>query len=613
MQLVRAAALLSLACLAAMPAAGCSPTELGCPRGTRRVEGVCEPLSDAGMDGGTSAPDAPGADVPPSDDAAATPDGGGPVDPGLPTFPTTIDHLSFAVLTGAGVNDGTDANTLSLCLTATDCFPMNVRDVNDFRRGEMDVYHFEDVRLPRTAVDRVELRSTGGTDAWRPTCVEVRFDGEPVYCQDGLTQFFGNGAASETERWSDPLGLHEGCTTCYPETVTHGPMIGSVTDARARVWLRTDATRRVALHLVDESRPSEAPIVAYAYPRPGDDFTATLEVTGLASERSYRVFAEVDGMLSGAPGSFTTPPAPGTSASFRVAFGSCARSETQPIFGPIRATAPDLFLFVGDNHYANSDDLGSLWWFYRDALAIPERAALLSATPTLAVWDDHDYVGNNTDGSAPGRATALRAFGDYWANPSAGLPDAPGVFFHASWADVDFFMLDDRYERGAKGAAGAEIIGDAQAAWLETALRESTATFRVIASGSIFSQNGDETWLDYPASRSRLFDFVRDEGIPGVVLISGDIHRSHLRRIHRAAAGGYDLPEVVSSPLANSNSTCPASGEPDAEVVACLDANRYFAVLDVDTTLADPRIVARILDETGGEVASMTIRRSDLE
>ena len=65
-----------------------------------------------------------------------------------------IDHLSFAVLTGSGANDGTDANALSLCLGATRCFSMNVADVNDFRVGEMDVYHFDGVALPLISTSR---------------------------------------------------------------------------------------------------------------------------------------------------------------------------------------------------------------------------------------------------------------------------------------------------------------------------------------------------------------------------------------------------------------------------------------------------------------------------
>jgi hypothetical protein len=183
------------------------------------------------MDAGPASDATPG-------DAAMTDSG----EPPPPRFPDVIDHLSFAVLTGSGTNDGTDANMLSLCLTETDCFAMNVADVNDFRVGEMDVYHFDGVGLARADVDRVELRSESGTDAWRPACVEVRFDGEPVHCSDGPYPVFGNGAASEVASYVDPEGLHEGCVTCYPATLTHGPLVGATTPTSTRVLVRTLAS-----------------------------------------------------------------------------------------------------------------------------------------------------------------------------------------------------------------------------------------------------------------------------------------------------------------------------------------------------------------------------------
>ena len=172
-------------------------------------------------------------------------DGAGCVDPGLPAFPSVIDILTIAIRTGDGVNDGTDANQLSLCLTATDCWRLNVADVNDFRVGEFDVYHFEGIDLPRSAADRVQILSVNGADRWVPSCMEIQFDGEPVYCEL-VSAPFGNDTG-EVEDWTDPNGLHLGCDTCYPTAQTHGPMVGAVTPDTARLWFRTDATRQAAV------------------------------------------------------------------------------------------------------------------------------------------------------------------------------------------------------------------------------------------------------------------------------------------------------------------------------------------------------------------------------
>ena len=177
------------------------------------------------------------------------------------------------------------------------------------------------------------------------------------------------------------------------------------------------------------------------------------------------------------------------------------------------------------------------------------------------------------------------------------------------WGDVDVFMLDVRYGRDTPGPTSARIMTEAQTAWLEAELMRSTATFKLIASGTNFSAGAGESWAQYPASRDRLFSFLAANRIGGVVLLSGDIHRSHLRRIRRA--NGYELPEVVSSPLANVTTTCPTTA-PDATQVACYGAGSSFVTLEVDTRATDPRLIARIVDVDGVERGRMEVLRSSL-
>jgi hypothetical protein len=83
--------------------------------------------------------------------------------------------------------------------------------------------------------------------------------------------------------------------------------------------------------------------------------------------------------------------------------------------------------------------------------------------------------------------------------------------------------------------------------------------------------------------------------------------------VRRKAAGGYDLPEVVSSALANPGGSCPASSEPDALTVGCFDSGDHFATLDFDTAAADPKMTARIRDVNGTSLASMVVLRSSLK
>lgn len=516
-----------------------------------------------------------------------------------PTFPTTIDHLSIAVRTGDGTFDGTDDNTLSVCLTATDCFGMNAADVDDFQVGGFDVYHFDSVGLDRALVDRVEIRSVDGNNLWRPACLELRFDGEPVYCRPDPGDGVGFGIeADELQSWVDPEGLHNACTTCYPTTLTHGPMLGAITTDTVRVWARTDATRTVGLRLDRDADLSDAPVVAWVQPSPHDDYTGTLLVEDVPGG-TWHYGVEVDGVLLEQDLLSLAPTTPGPR---KIAMGSCAKLDQQPIFALIDAMDVDALLMLGDNHYANSADLESLRWFYRWSLDRPFRRDLLTHTPTVATWDDHDYVGNNTDGTAAGKDTALRAFGEYWANESVGAPGTPGVFSRWRWGDVEVFLVDDRYYRGLNG----DFLGAAQTTWLVDAMASSDATFKLLACGSRWTEVGSsDSWAEFLPARDALFAELAARNVQGIVLLSGDIHRSELRWIARAE--GYDLLEVTSSPLANVNSPCNADAP-----LACFDTGPSYVLLDIDTAAADPRLTATIYDAAGAPRASAEVVASQL-
>lgn len=517
------------------------------------------------------------------------------------TFPETIDTLTVTVRTGDGLTDGTDDAGILLCLTADACYTLSPGDGNPLDAGETGVWSFTGLGLPRSAVDRVELRETVGENHWSPACVDVRFDGDPVYCNE-VDLDLGNGS-DEVMSWIDPEGVHSSCVSCAGDTVTHGPFVGAVTISTAKIWVRTDATRKVGLKVGTQADLSDGRITDWVFPSAADDFTAVLDADCLEPDTTY--FYEVlveDPTTKWGPGSFRTPPTEGAPAAWRLAFGSCAKNDDQPIFATIDATAPALFAFVGDNHYGDTTDLDLSRWYYRWSLERPERAAFLQHTPTLAIWDDHDFGGNDVEGDTPGKQSSLQAFTEYWANPAYGTDDTPGIYFQAQWADVDLFFLDDRYYRGLDGTA----LGAPQHDWLVDAIQASTATFKLVIDGSEWSlEGGLDSWSDFPDERAELFAVFAD--IPGVILMSGDIHRSEIRELPND--GGYPIPELISSPLANIGLFCGA----DDELIACYDGGNSFMTLDFDTTAADPTVTVTIVDEAGGNEGTATWTRSQLE
>lgn len=612
---------------------------LACGEGSDRDAGVD---AGGGMDGAVSldggghdAGDAGAADA--GGDAGAADAGvdagpaGGlvPVDPPPdPTFPDVIDTLSIAVRTGTNPNAGTN-DPIELCVSDTQCFDLDTPDIDDRQDGLVDVFHFAGLGLPRAMVDRVTLRtrspSTIDNDRWTPACLGLRFDGEPVYCNDAIGVHIGTGSSiGEVPSWTDPAGLHEACTTCWDRTLTHGPVQGGSESDTVRVWVRADATRPVALRMADGALGDDSPIVAWALPRPADDFTAVFEVSGLEPGHDYRYRVEVDGDRGQPSHRISTAPAPDDRSPMRFTFGSCTRDLTQPAFAPMLADEPDVFLFIGDTHYANSRHQAAHRWRYRQFRAIPERAAFLAETPTLSGWDDHDFVGNNATGTCAGRDEGLRAFAEYWANPPMGTADTPGVFYRHRWGGVELFVLDGRMYRPEVGDPERRceddpspptldpadgLLGRAQWTWAVDAIASSDAVFKIVSCGSQWTLDGSrDSWASFPAARDAFLAELDARGVEGLVLLSGDIHRSEVRTIHRAG-GAYDIPELTSSPIANVRSSCGASR---AERSYCIDDDTSYLVVDVDPGAVDPSLTVRVRDGSGALRHEQTFLRSAL-
>ena len=93
------------------------------------------------------------------------------------------------------------------------------------------------------------------------------------------------------------------------------------------------------------------------------------------------------------------------------------------------AQQPDIHLTVGDTHYADTTDPTVQLKHHVAYRRQKEFATVLRNTPTYAIWDDHDYGPNNSDGTIKGKERSLAGWKQVWANPVLGTPDTPGAFF----------------------------------------------------------------------------------------------------------------------------------------------------------------------------------------
>ncbi len=366
-------------------------------------------------------------------------------------------------------------------------------------------------------------------------------------------------------------------------------MHGFADMAAMTLWLQTERAAKVAVDLHPEGDVAKRRRVEGAT-RTEDDFALHLRLAGLEPGTRYRYQVLVDGRPAGEPGTFATQPLwqyRTEPPELAVAFGSCAYlndrfSRPGPpwggdfgIYDAIAARAPDLMLWLGDNVYFREPEWTSLEGMsarYRAYRAMPELRRLWRATSHLAIWDDHDFGPNDSDGSFTMKGAALEAFKRYWANPSYGLPRVPGVFGMATLGDVDFFLLDNRFHRYPNRyppTPEKAMFGPAQLEWLKQALVSSRATFKVIAAGGQFwnRRNKYESFGNFPAEQRALAEWLAERRIEGVLFLSGDRHFSELLRVERP--GMYPLYEFTSSPLtAGAFRDLPADERENPEAVA---------------------------------------------
>ena len=379
-----------------------------------------------------------------------------------------------------------------------------------------------------------------------------------------------------------------------------GPLVGHVGDTTARLWAKASNACGLGFRIGEDPSLADGRIIAGPTLAEAESFTGQVEVRELRPATRYHYCPLLDGRpaLTRPYPSFVTAPAAGTRGRLRVAFGACVGRRAvhaAAAFGEMVARKNfDLLMMLGDNHYGDTTDPAKLRDYYHMMRTVDGFTRLIREVPTYAVWDDHDYGPNNSDGTQPGKENSLRAFGQWWANPSAGEPGNPGCYFRFKRGDVEFFMLDVRYYRTPNDAPDGPtktMLGARQLAWLLDGLAGSSAPFKVVAGGSEWQTlTQPDCWSSFARERQQIFDAITSRGIEGVVLLSGDRHFT----------AGYQVQgrhlEFTSGPIGSGNTTL----KPNPERFTGADEGKLWTVLELDTTDRPPRLAYEIWQAGGG-------------
>jgi alkaline phosphatase D len=314
----------------------------------------------------------------------------------------------------------------------------------------------------------------------------------------------------------------------------------------------------------------------------------------------------------------------------RILFGSCLKQDKPvPIFETILSCEPEVFLFLGDNIYADTDDRELMRKKYAALGEMPGFIRLRETATVLATWDDHDYGVNDGGADFAAREDAEKEFLDFWRDPEdSKRRSRAGVYgsqvFGPEGKRVQIILLDTRYFRsplktGEKRLGGPyypdenpdlTMLGQEQWAWLEEELQKP-AKIRLIGSGIqiVPEASGQETWSNLPTERQKLFDVIKETGAEGVILLSGDRHWSEFSRISENVP--YPIYDFTSSSL---NQVHPR-GTPTENRFRFSDETYHrenFGEIRIDWAGENTRIEIRIRDLKGNTRISHSIRLPEL-
>lgn len=334
--------------------------------------------------------------------------------------------------------------------------------------------------------------------------------------------------------------------------------VGAVTTETARVTVRTVPDSLVVRLLVSESESLADPVVApLAIPTSLlDDRISSFVLQNLEPETTYYFGVEVDGIVDEQhTGSFRTfGEAP---FSFTFALSSCAvTGSTDPVFTTIQRHEPLFFLHMGDLHYADiaANDARQYQAAYRAVLASPVQEALYRHVPIVYTWDDHDYGPNNSDRTAPGREAARLTYQQYVPHYPlvSGQGNVP-IFQAFTVGRIRFLVTDTRSERTPNSAPdlpGKTILGELQKAWLQEELLAAKGRYPLVVWVNSVPwlappQPGADHWGGFTVERRELADFIVENEIDDILMVSGDAHMLALddgRNNQFATEGGPGFP-----------------------------------------------------------------------
>ena len=256
-----------------------------------------------------------------------------------------------------------------------------------------------------------------------------------------------------------------------------------------------------------------------------NDFVTSVTISELNSSTTYSYEVLDSRNISLNSGTFKTAPVEGSRSNFKFAASGCAMSRTQnEVFSMIQDDNPLFFIHIGDIHYEDisENDVGLRVRALDRMMASPHRRRFHASLPMTYIYDDHDWLGNDSNGLGSGKESALETYrvAMPYHDP---LPSSQSSYHAFSIGTVRFILTDLRSD-----ATRTQLISDAQKEWFFGELRNSSDYDFVVWISSLpwggAFEEGDDAWKAFPDQRREISEFISNVVPNNLIAVGGDAH-----------------------------------------------------------------------------------------
>lgn len=227
-------------------------------------------------------------------------------------------------------------------------------------------------------------------------------------------------------------------------------------------------------------------------------------------------------------------------SSYKIGIASCMRAaqHEKAMWTSLEAQNADVNLFVGDCVYIDYNHNGEPtpkvhWNKFVEARMVLDFYQWKRLVPTVAIWDDHDFGGDNSDKNFPYSAEAKAHFKHFFAqnlSEHSFITAGPGISCRFQLGNQLFLMLDGRsFREKPHSKKMYSMFGKEQEEWIFDSIKDFD--------GLVWFCNGTQWFSNYGLAESFRKDyainfnsFIEKLNLADkqMIFVAGDVHYSEI-------------------------------------------------------------------------------------